>query len=80
MGHEFDMQIQVEPAGEGRYDADLSDGWVVGGGVNGGYLLSVIGNAISTALPSKPDPITMSAYFLSPGAPGPGDGRGRRTP
>ncbi len=71
MGHEFDMQIQVAAAGAGRYDADLSDGWVVGGGVNGGYLLSVIGNAISTALPSKPDPITMSAYFLSPGAPGP---------
>ena len=74
------MQIQVAAAGEGRYDADLSDGWVVGGGVNGGYLLSVIGNAISTALPSKPDPITMSAYFLSPGRSRPGHGRGRRTP
>ena len=71
MGHEFDSQIQVEPDGEHRYRADLSAGWLVGGGVNGGYLLSVIGNAISTALPSKPDPITMSAYFLSPGAPGP---------
>ena len=71
MGHEFDMQIQVTPVGESSYEADLSDGWVVGGGVNGGYLLAVIGNAIGTALPAKPDPITMSAYFLSPGAPGP---------
>jgi acyl-CoA thioesterase len=71
MGHEFDMQIQVGRAGEGRYDADLSDGWVVGGGVNGGYLLSVIGNAIGEELPAKPDPITMSAYFLSPSVPGP---------
>jgi acyl-CoA thioesterase len=71
MGHEFDMQIQVEASGEGRYDADLSDGWVVGGAVNGGYLLSVVGNAISASLPAKPDPITMSAYFLSPAEPGP---------
>jgi len=71
MGHEFDLQIQVDAAGDGRYRADLADGWRVGGGLNGGYLLSVIGNAISTALPGKPDPITMSAYFLSPAAPGP---------
>ncbi len=71
MAHEFDLQIQVEAAGNGRYEADLSGGWMVGGGVNGGYLLSVIGNAISSELPGKPDPITMSAYFLSPSAPGP---------
>lgn len=71
MGHEFDQQIQVDRVGEGRYAADLSGGWVVGGGVNGGYLLSVIGNAISESLPTKPDPITMSAYFLSPSVPGP---------
>jgi acyl-CoA thioesterase len=71
MGHEFDQQIQVEAAGEGRYDAELAAGWMVGGGINGGYQLSVIGTAISAALPAKPDPITMSAYFLSPGVPGP---------
>jgi len=71
MGHEFDAQIAVAEENPGRYRADLAEGWVVGGGVNGGYQLAVIGNAIGTALPAKPDPITMSAYFLSPGAPGP---------
>ncbi len=71
MGHEFDMQIQVAGSADGRYAAELADGWVVGGGVNGGYLLAVMGNAIATALPTKPDPITMSAYFLSPSVPGP---------
>jgi acyl-CoA thioesterase len=70
MGYEFDMQIEVGALGEGRYQAELSDGWVVGGGVNGGYLLAVIGNAIATALPAKPDPIALSAYFLSPAVPG----------
>ena len=71
MGHEFDAHIAVAAEGAGRYRADLAGGWVVGGGVNGGYQLAVIGNAIGTALPAKPDPIAMSAYFLSPGVPGP---------
>jgi acyl-CoA thioesterase len=71
MGHEFDAQIAVAEESPGRYRADLAEGWVVGGGVNGGYQLAVIGNAIGTALPAKPNPIAMSAYFLSPGAPGP---------
>jgi acyl-CoA thioesterase len=71
MGHEFDMQIQVAEVGNGRYAAELSEGWVVGGAVNGGYVLSVMGNAIGARLPTKPDPITMSAYFLSPTVPGP---------
>ena len=49
---------------------ELSAGWLVGGGVNGGYLLSVVGNAIRAELPGKPDPLALSAHFLSPGAPG----------
>lgn len=42
---EFDRQIEVTAAGPGRWLGDLADGWTVGGGVNGGYLLAVIGNA-----------------------------------
>jgi hypothetical protein len=71
MGYEFDAHVAVAAEGEGRYRADLAPGWVIGAGVNGGYQLAVIGNAIGAALPEKPDPIAMSAYFLSPGAPGP---------
>ncbi len=71
MAYEFDAHIAVAEERPGRYLADLAAGWVVGGGVNGGYQLAVMGNAIATALPGKPDPIAVSAYFLSPGAPGP---------
>jgi acyl-CoA thioesterase len=71
MGYEWDQQVAVTEQRPGRYAAELAPGWVVGGGVNGGYQLGVLGNAISSALPGKPDPITLSAYFLSPGAPGP---------
>jgi len=42
--HEFDRDTAVAPRGDGEYDAELSPGWVVGGGVNGGYLLAVVAN------------------------------------
>ena len=75
MTAEFDRDISVgalsHRPGAGEYAADLSAGWVVGGGVNGGYLLSVIANAIRTTVPAKPDPISISAYYLSASAPGP---------
>lgn len=70
MPHEFDRQIEVRRTGTGRYTADLSPGWLVGGGLNGGYLLAVIGNALRDRLLDKPDPLVISAYYLSASAPG----------
>ena len=71
MGHEFDSNIEVVRKAAGEFAADLAPGWVVGGGVNGGYLLAVIGNALRASLPDKPDPIAVSAYYLSAAVPGP---------
>lgn len=68
---EFDRDIAVAPAGDGSYDTQLPDGWHVGGGINGGFQLAVIGNAIRTAVPEHPDPLAISGYYLSPGVPGP---------
>jgi acyl-CoA thioesterase len=68
---EFDDQIAVQPSSAGEFKADLAPGWVVGGGVNGGYLLSVIGNAMRASHPAKPDPIAISAYYLATSGPGP---------
>lgn len=70
-GFEFDRQIAVTPSAAGRYDVDVDAGWVVGGGVNGGYLLAVLGNALRSSLPGKPDPVAVSAYYLSATTPGP---------
>ncbi len=72
MPFEFDRHIAVTGAGarEG-YAAHLSEGWVVGGGINGGYLLAVLGHAISRTVPAKPDPIAVSAHYLSASTPGP---------
>ncbi|WP_066643234.1 thioesterase family protein [Serinicoccus hydrothermalis] len=68
---EYDRHIAVRATGDGGYAADLTDGWAVGGGLNGGYLLAVIGNALRAANPDRPDPIAMSAYYLSASVAGP---------
>ncbi|MEZ0578344.1 thioesterase family protein [Nocardioides sp. MH1] len=70
---EFDRDIAVARAEE-RSDelvGTLSDGWRVGGGINGGFQMSLLGNAIRATLPAHPDPIAMSAYFVSPAVAGP---------
>ncbi len=68
MGHEFDRGVEVTTTAPGEYAAELDAGWVVGGGVNGGYLLAVIANALRTEL-DKPDPLSISAYYLSASCP-----------
>jgi hypothetical protein len=78
--YELDRGIAVERTGPGEYAAILDAGWVVGGGVNGGYLLAVLGNAIREELDDagQPDPVSVSAYYLSPSVPGPAVVRVRR--
>ncbi|MBS44058.1 MAG: TesB-like acyl-CoA thioesterase 3 [Nocardioides sp.] len=66
----FDRHTAVSAAGEGQYAAELDEGWVVGGAVNGGYLLAVVGRALAEAT-GRPDPISLSAYYLSASRPGP---------
>lgn len=77
MGHEFDRDIEVTATSVGEYAADLAPGWVVGGGINGGYLLALIGNALRASSPGKPDPIAVSAFYLSASVPGPATVRTR---
>jgi hypothetical protein len=73
MTYEFDRDIAVRPVGDGTYAANLAGGWKVGGGLNGGYLLAVIGTAIRAELAAAghPDPYTVSAYYLSASTAGP---------
>ncbi|GAA4812448.1 thioesterase family protein [Nocardioides caeni] len=68
---EFDRHIDVSPLGDGRFAVELDAGWAVGAGLNGGYQLSVVGNAIRAAFPQQPDPIVVSAYYLGPAQAGP---------
>ena len=67
---DFERATAITPAGEGRYLGELAEGWDILGNVNGGYLLAVAGRAMCAAT-DRPDPITVTAHYLSPGRPGP---------
>jgi acyl-CoA thioesterase len=76
---EFDTgtALAVRPDERGVYDGALGEGWRIGGGVNGGLLLATAARALSMELSSSdgltahPDPLAISAYYLTPGEPGP---------
>lgn len=85
-GNEFDTRSEFDTgsavsarSGEtGVYDAALGEGWRIGGGVNGGVLLAIAGRALAAEFgtadgdrPAHPDPLAISAYYLTPGIPGP---------
>ncbi|MEU6220683.1 thioesterase family protein [Streptomyces sp. NPDC047022] len=67
---EFDRDTAVTLREPGVYDIDLSAGWTIISAVNGGYLLAVLGRALSEALPHG-DPFTITAHYLTASQPGP---------
>ncbi|MEU8590017.1 thioesterase family protein [Streptomyces sp. NPDC048664] len=67
---EFDRDTAVTLREPGVYDIDLSAGWTIITAVNGGYLLAVLGRALSDALPHH-DPFTITAHYLTASQPGP---------
>jgi hypothetical protein len=69
MTSEFDASVATGPTGSpGVYAAELGAGWRVGGGINGGFLLAVAGNALGQELGATP--VSLSAYYLSAARPG----------
>ncbi|WP_093821594.1 thioesterase family protein [Streptomyces sp. PpalLS-921] len=67
---EFDRDTAVTLREKGVYDAELSAGWTIIQAVNGGYLLAMLGRALSDALPHS-DPFSVSAHYLRASSPGP---------
>jgi acyl-CoA thioesterase len=53
----------------GGWAADLAPRWNVGNNPNGGYLLAIALRAL-TEETGRPDPVTVTAHYLSPPAPG----------
>ncbi|WP_408641045.1 thioesterase family protein [Streptacidiphilus rugosus] len=81
---EFDQGTAVvrRPAEDGPadapvvFDAELDKGWQIGGGINGGLLLALVGRALSERLDEvggHPQPVSVSAYYLSASRPGPAE-------
>ena len=66
----FAHATAVEPVGDGTYRGSVAEGWDIAGNANGGYLLAIAARALVAAT-RRPDPVTVTAHFLSPGKPGP---------
>jgi acyl-CoA thioesterase len=67
---DFAAATSVEAAGGGLWHATITPGWDIGGNANGGYLLAMAARALVLAT-GRPDPVTITAHYLSPGKPGP---------
>jgi acyl-coenzyme A thioesterase PaaI-like protein len=60
----------VHAIAPGEWSASIHEGWVIGGNANGGYLLAIAARALVGAT-GRPDPVTVTAHYLTPGQPGP---------
>lgn len=76
---EFDRAVALtaRPDDPTTYGGELDAGWAIGSGINGGLLLALVGNALRSALPGHPDPLSVSAYYLSACEAGPATVRTR---
>lgn len=71
--HPVDADTAVEPSGDGRFRATVSDRWNrLLGGPLGGYLLTICLQALREAMPF-PDPLVLTAFFLRPVDTGPAE-------
>jgi len=55
----------LEAIGENRWRANLQKGWRIGRVPNGGYVLAIVGRAISQSL-NHADPLSINAFYLEP--------------
>lgn len=66
---EFEAATAVRPRPDGGYDAEIADGWDIGGNANGGYVIALAARAMADAA-GRP-PLSVTAHYLAPGKPGP---------
>ena len=66
----FAHATAVTPDGAGRWSAIIPEGWDIFGKANGGVLMTVAARAMAAAA-DWPDPLTITAHYLSPVDAGP---------
>lgn len=70
MRDRFDEETSVRTVGDGAFETELSSSWLAGPALCGGYGMVIALRAMATSLP-QPDPVSVTAHFLGPLAPGP---------
>jgi acyl-CoA thioesterase len=66
----FAAASAVRRVGETTWAGEIAPGWDIGGNADGGYVLGIAARAAAEAA-ERPDPVTITAHYLSPGRPGP---------
>jgi acyl-CoA thioesterase len=66
----FARDTAVHPRDGGILDTAIRENWDIGGKANGGYLLAIAARAMALET-GRPDPVTITAHYLSPGKVGP---------
>ena len=66
----FAQDTAVTGGAGGRWQAEIRPGWDIAGNANGGYLLAMAARAMA-ATAGRPDAVTVTAHFLTPGKVGP---------
>lgn len=72
MDGQFASATAVVRHDETSWRATIEPGWDIASNANGGYLIAIAARAMAEAT-GRPDPVTVTAHFLSPGKPGPID-------
>jgi len=67
---DFDDETRVQPIGDRAYAGRVSPAWNIGSNPNGGYLLALAVSALRQALPTHPDPLSVTVHYLRPGLSG----------
>ncbi len=60
----------VTRTGDGRFEGELHGGWTIGGKPNGGYLLAILGRAVTDGA-TQHAVLAASAHYLRAPSPGP---------
>lgn len=70
---DFDRDTAIEPLGEGRFTAEVHDGWGAPPGPNGGYLAAILARALDRELAGDGERQlrTLAVHYLRPSRPGP---------
>ena len=61
----FADDTSLEQIDDHRWKAHLQKGWRIGRVPNGGYVLGIVGRAISQSL-NNADPLSINAFYLEP--------------
>jgi len=70
--HQFDEDISLTNQEQFLYAGTVTDNWSINGNPNGGYLMAILANAMSTKSDKKSTPI-LTANYISRCAPGRAD-------